>query len=211
MRRYLFWLILTGMRVGGAELQAQGAAFHDSLWVQRHLVRVEDSLGKGRWEAVLRMCDSLGDVAYAGLERQRHLVLGQACYALQRWPEADQHFQSCTENQFARGMIHAMMEDVAAIRPRHVKGAALVSKLIPGMAYLYVGDHGKAMGNFALMGGIAVASLVFWPAGIQLGILGGIDWLAQGAKRAQEVIRDGTEGKCMRCLQRILELVEAPS
>jgi hypothetical protein len=140
------------------------------------------------------------------LEREQRLLLGQACFESERWEEAEKHFISCTQNQFARAQIHDLMEENAGIRPRHIKGAIKVSRIIPGMAYLYTGHNGKAIANFALIGGIAVGFVYAWPVAAGFGVFFMSDWLAQGSRHAEKVIHDATRGKRQRILARILEL-----
>jgi hypothetical protein len=158
------------------------------------------------WISLLCACFSLCSSLFAQDSAHVRLELARTYFEREQWDLAEKAFVSCTENQFARGLIHDLMEENARIRPRHVKAAVCISRILPGMAWLYTGQEGRAIANFALMGGIAVGFVYAWPVAAGFGVFFISDWLVQGSRHAEKVIHDATEGKRQRILARIMEL-----
>ena len=90
--------------------------------------------------------------------------------------------------------------------PKHPNRIRFLSKVIPGFAHLYLGNSGKALGNLALIGGLAASAVIFWPIGVQFGVFALIDWLAQGSLRAENLIENATKGRRKQILEEILKL-----
>jgi hypothetical protein len=124
---------------------------------------------------------------------------------------SEQSFLKCTDNQFAKAKIQALMLENRELIPRHPKRIRFLSKVIPGFAQLYLGNSGKALGNLALIGGLAASAVIFWPIGVQFGVFALIDWLAQGSQRAENLLENATTGRRKQILQEILQLSLVPN
>lgn len=164
-------------------------------------------------------CQELAESDDAWVQANRHRLLGEIYYcwaetllpseAESYWTGAESEFIRCTHNRFSHAMIHDLIQQAMRSKPRHLKRILFFSRLIPGFAHVYVGDIGKAVGNFGLIGGLAVSTAIFWPIAIQFGAFALLDWVSNGARNARDSVLASISSKHELTLQRIITLSRA--